>query len=79
MSEPYPLPKHAAYIWSVGDHLVLAFPPTTSLRDLSEHHPYHRLARVVEGRSYLDDFARAPFPPEPSARRRRRPGPGSSP
>ncbi len=29
MSEPYPLPKHAAYIWSVGDHLMLAFPPIT--------------------------------------------------
>ena len=57
---------------------LLAFPPTTSLRDLSEHHPYHRLARVVEGRSYLDDFARATFPPEPSARRRRRPDRGSS-
>ncbi len=29
MSEPYPLPRHAAYIWSVGDQLMLAFPPTT--------------------------------------------------
>lgn len=28
MSEPYPLPKHAAYIWSAGDQIFLAFPPT---------------------------------------------------
>ncbi len=29
MSEPYPLPKHAAYIWAVGDQIMLAFPAAT--------------------------------------------------
>ena len=58
---------------------LLAFPPAGSVRDLSEQHPYHRLARVVEGRSYLDDFARAAWTAPASPRRRRRPGPGSSP
>lgn len=27
MSEPYPLPSHACYIWAVGDQLHLSFPP----------------------------------------------------
>lgn len=29
MSEPYPLPRHAAYIWIADDTLTLAFPPIT--------------------------------------------------
>lgn len=37
---------------------LLAFPPTCPLTDLSPLHPYHRLARVVQRRSYLDVMAR---------------------
>lgn len=28
MSDHYPLPPHAAYIWAVGDQLFIGFPPT---------------------------------------------------
>ncbi len=38
---------------------LLLFPPPSSPRHLSEFHPYHRLARVVRRRSYLDDLGRA--------------------
>jgi len=33
---------------------LLAAPPTVPLYRLSELHAYHRLARVVEGKSYID-------------------------
>jgi aminoglycoside phosphotransferase len=33
---------------------LLATPPTTSVKDLSPLHAYHRLARVVQRHSYLD-------------------------
>jgi aminoglycoside phosphotransferase (APT) family kinase protein len=36
---------------------LLANPPPADIKDLSPLHPYHRLARVVQRRSYLDDFA----------------------
>lgn len=29
MSEPYPLPRHACYLWAVGDRIMLGFPPVT--------------------------------------------------
>lgn len=35
---------------------LLAFPPSVGLQDLSPFHPYHRLARVVQRRSYLDQM-----------------------
>lgn len=35
---------------------LTAFPPTTDLEGISPLHPYHRLARVVERRSYLEAF-----------------------
>lgn len=37
---------------------LLEFPPTVDLDDLSPLHPYHRLARVVQRRSYLDVLAK---------------------
>ena len=37
---------------------LLAFPPGAPLQELSPLHPYHRLARVVLRRSYLDVMAR---------------------
>jgi hygromycin-B 7''-O-kinase len=38
---------------------LLQFPPSASPRRLSEYHPYHRLVRLVQRRSYLDDLGRA--------------------
>jgi len=35
---------------------LLAFPPTRGVNRLPELHPYHRLARVVQGTSYLDSI-----------------------
>ncbi len=45
-------------MYSIGYDVrdLLAFPPTVALNDLSPLHPYHRLARVVQRRSYLDDL-----------------------
>lgn len=37
---------------------LLDFPPTADLDQLSPLHPYHRLARVVQRRSYLDVLAK---------------------
>ncbi|MGQ0831544.1 MAG: phosphotransferase family protein [Microthrixaceae bacterium] len=37
---------------------LLAFPPKVEPANLSPLHPYHRLARVVRRRSYLDERAR---------------------
>lgn len=53
---------------------LLANPPPAGIRDLSPLHPYHRLARVVQRRSYLDDLPSA----EGSVRTPRRRGRGSS-
>jgi hypothetical protein len=33
---------------------LLLFPPQRRARDLSEHHPYNRLARTVNGTGHLD-------------------------
>jgi aminoglycoside phosphotransferase (APT) family kinase protein len=38
-------------------HELITFPPTRPMRELSPHHPLHRLERTVEGRSHLDRFA----------------------
>lgn len=38
---------------------LLLYPPRRPLRDLSEHHPHHRLARTLSRRSHLDDLATA--------------------
>lgn len=54
---------------------LLANPPPVDIRDLSPLHPYHRLARVVQRRSYLDEFAKRRGEP---VRTRRRRGPDSS-
>ena len=35
---------------------LLAFPPTVEASRLPSLHPYHRLARVVQGQSYLDSI-----------------------
>jgi hygromycin-B 7''-O-kinase len=53
---------------------LLANPPPADIKDLSPLHPYHRLARVVQQRSYLDDFAKRQSP----VRTPRPRGPGSS-
>jgi len=37
---------------------LLAFPPTVHVNGLSPLHPYHRLARVVQRRSYIDALAK---------------------
>jgi hygromycin-B 7''-O-kinase len=37
---------------------LLAYPPNGSIRELSPLHPYHRLARLVQRRSYLDEMVR---------------------
>jgi hygromycin-B 7''-O-kinase len=36
---------------------LLAFPPTRSPKELSEHHPHNRLRKAVEGRSHLDQMS----------------------
>src|SRR6185503_16111600 len=37
MSEHYPLPKHAAYIWVIGDQLFLGFPSSIGEKGHSVH------------------------------------------
>lgn len=39
MSDHYPLPKHAAYIWIVGDQIHLGFPPTVGTKGHSVQLP----------------------------------------
>jgi aminoglycoside phosphotransferase (APT) family kinase protein len=36
---------------------VLAFPPPRPPRELSRHHPYNRLVRILQGASHLDELA----------------------
>lgn len=55
---------------------LLAYPPTCPPQDLPSLHPYHRLVRVVQRRSYLDEMA---WPDAGTVRTSPRPGPGSSP
>ncbi len=44
---------------------LLLFPPPAPADQLSPHHPYNRLARVVKGRSHLDDLLHAAGSPIP--------------
>jgi aminoglycoside phosphotransferase len=39
---------------------LLLYPPPLPVDRLPEHHPYRRLIRMVQGRSHLDQLARAP-------------------
>lgn len=56
----YPRHTDRMRIYSIAYDVreLLAFPPAASLVDLSPLHPYHRLSRVVRGRSYLDALAK---------------------
>lgn len=42
---------------------LLLFPPPAPVDQLSKHHPYNRLKRVVQQRSHLDDLAHMPDSP----------------
>jgi len=55
---------------------LLAYPPTSATEDLSPLHPYHRLVRVVQRRSYLDELT---WPGTADVRTSRRRDPGWSP
>jgi aminoglycoside phosphotransferase len=52
----YPNQRDRLRVFSIAYEVreLLAFPPNTSVQDLSPLHAYHRLARVVRGTSYLD-------------------------
>jgi aminoglycoside phosphotransferase (APT) family kinase protein len=39
---------------------LLLYPPPVAVDRLPEHHAYHRLTAVLEGRSYLDELAGSP-------------------
>ncbi|MEO7429607.1 MAG: phosphotransferase [Acidimicrobiales bacterium] len=56
-SFPQQLDRLRVYSIAYDVRDLLAFPPTVGLRDLSPLHPYHRLARVVQRHSYLDDLS----------------------
>jgi aminoglycoside phosphotransferase (APT) family kinase protein len=46
-------------LYAIGFNVreVLAFPPPRPPRELSRHHPYNRLVRILQGASHLDELA----------------------
>lgn len=56
----FPRPFDRMRIYSIAYDVrdLLAFPPTVHVNGLSPLHPYHRLARVVQRRSYIDALAK---------------------
>lgn len=55
---PRQLDRMRVYSIAYDARELLAFPPVAPVKDLSPLHPHHRLARVVQRSSYLDDLAK---------------------
>jgi aminoglycoside phosphotransferase len=54
---PHVLDRVRLYSIAFDVRELLVMPPDRPIRELSEHHPVHRLARTVGRRSHLDRFA----------------------
>ena len=56
LSFPQQLERLRLYSIAYDVRELLLFPPHAPARDLSPYHPYHRLRRVLQQRSYLEDL-----------------------
>lgn len=75
-SAPAQLNRMRVYSLAFDVKELLAYPPEVPAADLSPLHPYHRLVRVVQRRSYLDELE---WPDTDGVRTSPQQGPGSSP
>jgi hygromycin-B 7''-O-kinase len=55
--QPRQLDRVRLYSIAYDVRELLLYPPRRPLRELSEHHPHHRLARTLSGRGHLDALA----------------------